>query len=65
MSGGTCFRVVCNDLAPEPTGHVTSVMRSDSFLRNVSRWWRNVSDLSNFAFRLVETGQNGKSIPIE
>ena len=38
--------------------------RVPSFLRHVSRGWRNVSDLSNFTLRLVKTGQNCKSLSL-
>ena len=35
---------------PEPTSRLNSVTRDDSFLRNATKWWRNVSDLSSFTF---------------
>ena len=36
---------------PEPTSRLNSVTRDDSFLRNATKWRRNVSDLSGFTPR--------------
>ena len=41
---------------PEPASCLRRVMRVASFLRNVSRWWRNVSNLSSFIQGRLELG---------
>ena len=35
----------------EPTSRLSGVTREDSFLRNATKWSRNVSDLSSFTPR--------------